>query len=243
MRKLGISVVVFVSALLVLRFVLLQERLSAPIPPAPPDFQVEPIQSESTLLVTAAVSLAALEQLAERSIPLEYRDRDSNPTNALYNDSASVRVRRGPLRLRPSSGGLLLEVPIVDGSGNIEGRFGARGWLGERVASTPVSATVRDLRGQFTARMTPALSSDWTIDPRIDANLNLSNADLRVRHVGNISMRGYVEDMFKDEKKKQLKKKQRKIVMRILRRKEMKMCQKRVMMNLITRKLNLRKVF
>ncbi len=215
MRKLkiiGSVVLALIVAIFVLRELVLYETYKAPeLPPSAPD-DLPPLVSESLVMMKMSVGLAQLSSMANDLIPVDFLSIEPDPTDALSEDRSKVEITRGTITVSERNGRVSVIVPIVKGRINIKGKFGVKeknkgilGWI-ESIGNVNVSGTVDDVKGRFFLSLLPQLRPDWTINPQASAELDVNKAKFSINHVGDISVRGEIEDAFEDSRDKELKK-------------------------------------
>ncbi len=150
-----------------------------------------PPPKTSIVFVPLSVPLAALEQAINAGVPPRFSGNKPDFTDLLRDDRITWRVNRGHINVS-GDGRLHLRVTA-------NGEAKARGVLDLLLAKTTVSATAH-IESSLHLSGQPRILEDWRVQPHLAGDVVVHRAEIPVKHVGSVSVRGEVKRALDREK-------------------------------------------
>jgi Domain of unknown function (DUF4403) len=160
------------------------------LPPLPP------ASRSSSIIATAAVSLAAIRDAADRGAPRIFSGKADNPVSQiLQNADIGWTASRGPITATGAQDVLSLATPLT-GTLNVTGSLSSKATgavgnalgdlLGGNVAKQIGSVNIKalnasaEIKGNVTFTSRPKLAAAWHIEPNLAAQVTLGDSSLSV---------------------------------------------------------------
>lgn len=153
----------------------------------------------TTIVATIVIAKEAIRQQLEQTIPREENGSQGDPVGMpVVDDVLSWHFARSDLRFG-MGGGQIAVGTTIGGSANIRGNVRLiRGDIGKLLGklnptNIPFSATA-NVRISVDAAARPQLLPAWRLQPNLSATANVEEARIPILHVGDISVRGKLQD-------------------------------------------------
>jgi hypothetical protein len=167
----------------------------------PPLAQLQPLPAlkpatrASHVITPVAVSLAAIRRSLDAAAPRDLAGKNDNPVSSLLSKAdIGITVSRGPMVVSgyndeitiatPLTGSLKITGQVATQAGNLTGTIA--GLLDKSIGSGVQKLTSRvldqraELGGQVSVRSRPALTPNWRIEPRMTAQVGLSDTNVQL---------------------------------------------------------------
>lgn len=167
-----------------------EKPVLAKLPPLPP------VSRNSEIIAPVTIALTTIRDTLDRAAPRNLSGKAENPVSQiLSNADISWTVTRGPIVVNGAQNALALSTPL-DGKLTVLGSLSAGagsalgdalgGLLGSNAAKQIGSVSIKSLnasaaiRGNVAMTARPEILTDWHIDPRLTAQVNLGDTTLTV---------------------------------------------------------------
>ncbi|KQW22047.1 hypothetical protein ASC80_01185 [Afipia sp. Root123D2] len=167
-----------------------EKPVLAKLPPLPP------VSRNSEIIAPVTIALTTIRDTLDRAAPRNLSGKAENPVSQiLSNADISWTVTRGPVVVNGAQNALALSTPL-DGKLTVLGSLSAGagsalgdalgGLLGSNAAKQIGSVSIKSLnasaaiRGNVAMTARPEILTDWHIDPRLTAQVNLGDTTLTV---------------------------------------------------------------
>jgi hypothetical protein len=167
-----------------------EKPVLAKLPPLPP------VSRNSEIIAPVTIALTTIRDTLDRAAPRNLSGKAENPVSQiLSNADISWTVTRGPIVVNGAQNALALSTPL-DGKLTVLGSLSAGagsalgdalgGLLGSSAAKQIGSVSIKSLnasaaiRGNVAMTARPEILTDWHIDPRLTAQVNLGDTTLTV---------------------------------------------------------------
>ncbi|MEX2578316.1 MAG: DUF4403 family protein [Verrucomicrobiales bacterium] len=179
---LAVVIALGIAGVLLMLQVFGPRMIFVPAPSGQPLGDAEFPRPETSLLaVNFAVPLAMLEDAANAQVPERLRDSEEKDFHKhVKKGQYAWEVARGPIRLKNLAESLAFAMEI-DGAAKFSGEIDAR------ILRLPLSSTA-EIGGVLGGTVSPEISPDWHVDPKLTPHLELSKANLSLGGVGSIDI-------------------------------------------------------
>lgn len=160
--------------------------------------------SNTVLNIPFEVTADDLRQALAEHVPETYQDVDEDPTDLLIEDQISYDLERGPIDISIIENGF-------DFSFQVSGLVRARGKINIAVAEIPVRAHAK-VSGRISGRIAIKILPDWQVEPELNFRVNMDEALIPIKNIGEISVRTLLEENLT----RKIKKARHKLVHKVL---------------------------
>lgn len=172
-----IRIVVVILALAVGAFFLVRwffgtERIQPQPPASPPQYDVEPLRSETTISLPLIIPLEDLEGALAAKVPATFSGGGEDFTDRLSNEGWDYEMQRGAINLEAAENNITFTIPI-SGTGKVWGEAGR----GKR--RKPVQAQI-DIEGTLSGSLAIAIDNKWNVTPDLALSAELSKAEIPI---------------------------------------------------------------
>lgn len=164
----------------------------ANLPPLP---NLPPVTRASYVIAPVAIALNAIRASLDDAAPRQLIGQNANPVSSLLSKAdIGITVARGSLSVNgapndlafgaPLNGALKITGQIAGAAGNITGSLTS--FIGNGLGKSIGSLTNKvldqhaDVRGQVTIHSKPTITSDWRLEPRLTAQLELGDSSASI---------------------------------------------------------------
>ena len=160
--------------------------------------QIEVNAGELAVSLPVSLETSWLIKELEAKLPMSWMGEDSPSVRVIKNEKLRWRVQRKPLKLIScDSSGVTCSCQL-SGRADLDGKFD----LGIKKMKVSGHANVA---ATVTLRARPTIAADWTVSPNLSiVSFDVSKADVPIKHVGTISIRGFTRELLQKEKAKLL---------------------------------------
>lgn len=177
---------------------------STSIEPAPPKINAAATptpnpNAQSRIFVDVFIPIGRIQEDLENAAPQSESGRRGDPVgDPVVDDVLEWNIGRQPITIAGANGGLTA-TSVLAGTVRVHGNVRLiRGDIGKllgKLNPTNIPFSVHaDLAANVAATARPILRSDWRLDPNLDLAIDLAKAEIPIKHVGTISVRGQVRD-------------------------------------------------
>lgn len=177
----------------------IMDLLAPSVSDAPPALaQLPPLPAAtrtSTIIAPAAIALSAIQATLDRAAPRDFSGKPDNPVSKLLSKAEiGWQVARSPLILSGKTDGVTVATTlngslrvtgqIADQAGNLTGALAGlvSSGLGSGVQKLTGKALDQraDIRGNVAVLSRPAITTDWRLEPNLNAQVSVADANLSI---------------------------------------------------------------
>lgn len=168
-----------------------------PVSDTPPPWSLD---ATSVIGLQAAIDVRDLEKFVNSAIPETHSQRENDPTDALTDDYLDIKCTRRQIILSTDPDNAIHVECKVAGSLTVKGIFGTprrnKGPLGWFEKATSVSVPQSgDYEGTAHGAINPIIASDWSVDPKLSFDLDVTKADSKILNLIKFTFRSYLRNM------------------------------------------------
>ncbi|MCP4110905.1 MAG: DUF4403 family protein [Desulfobacteraceae bacterium] len=168
-----ICVILLASTGLIATRTLIKANLNPAHPKIAADNTILPQPENSTVFVPVQLSMQELQNAVNRSVPETFSGAKNDPiSGAVKNDELKWSARRGVMNL--SGNGQRLELAV-----SATGRADIKGKVKAAFIKIPFQAHA-DLGATLRAAANPKIRNNWTVEPNLSANINVTKAEIPI---------------------------------------------------------------
>lgn len=150
-------------------------------PPAPPEYALEPVRSETTISLPITIPLKDLEETLAEKVPATFSGEGADFSDRLKNEGWDYEMKRGAITLEAAQDKIVFTIPV---SGE------ARAWadLGRGRREKTVRAKI-DIEGTLSGSLAIAIDNQWNVNPDLSLSVRLSKAEIPMGRNRSIDVR------------------------------------------------------